>query len=254
MNTVLRARAAIALCSSVFAISGAACVDQSGAPPAISTQDLPSVVQVLPWGAIKSGLSGGESSWITFKVDAPLEADLLVVESYGGKGDADIVLRRDLPPTPLHYDFDLRRYGNSEFLNFAITGGDTWYIGVFGYEEYAGLNLWADYSTFGTPDYLYNDVESSRLAGAKDSWRYFQVDVPEDAYDAFFETNYGEGDCDLYVRRGKLPTTSFYTKRDIGPGTKKFVDFTFPKKGTYFVGVRGGTSGYVDAEARAEIF
>lgn len=60
------------------------------------------------------------------------------------------------------------------------------------------------------------------------------------------------GDADLYVRRGKDPTTTLYACRPYLNGNTETCTFNNPTAGTYHIGVRGYKA-YSHVVAKAEV-
>ncbi len=211
-------------------------------------------IDLLTAGKTKSGLSGEKDNWTVYQLDVPFGADELIVEIYGGTGDADLILRRDQPPTPTQYDFHLGRKGNSEFKNFAVPGGGTWYIALLGYKKYENVTLWTDYHLAGTPGYLPSGVTKYGLAGTKDSWKYYRIYIPTGTSEFRVKSKDGFGSCNLFVNRGSKPNQFFYDEKRAGGGTWKNITISDPIPGLYFIGLQGGTGGYSDVDLRPQAF
>lgn len=85
---------------------------------------------------------------------------------------------------------------------------------------------------------LTNNVPITNLSGAKGSRVYFQIPVP--AAQSKLEIRItGSGDCDLYVRRGSLPTTSAYDYRPYKSNSNETVTVANPAEGDWFIMLRG---------------
>lgn len=220
------------------------------ANPELDTQAQELTIAALNPGKTKSGLSGEKDTWTVFQLNVPYGADELIVEIYGGTGDADLILRRDLPPTPTQFDFNLGRPGNSEFLNFAVPGGGTWYLALLGYDKFENVNLFADYHYYVSPDYLYSGVSSFDLAGSRDSWQFFRVNVPSGTSELRVESRNGMGSCNVFIKRGFKPTQFFYDEKTFGGGTWKNASITNPTPGLYYIGLQGGLGGYAGVSIR----
>ncbi|TQV86362.1 trypsin-like serine protease [Aliikangiella coralliicola] len=88
-----------------------------------------------------------------------------------------------------------------------------------------------------------DDDDSSKLAngvavsasGAKDSKKYYYLDVPANATNLSFVTAGGSGDVDLYVKAGSQPTTSSYDCRPYKNGNSENCTIYNIQPGTYHV-------------------
>jgi hypothetical protein len=81
-------------------------------------------------------------------------------------------------------------------------------------------------------------------SAAKGSAVYYKVTVPSGQC-RFSVWTYGDsafGNCDLYVKRGSLPTLTSYDKRSILSGQSEAVEYACPASGTYYVMLYGKTA------------
>ena len=67
------------------------------------------------------------------------EAKSLQVETWGGSGDCDILLRHSILPTIRKYDYDAQSSNNNELIEVPIASTGKWYLMLFG--NYEDLNL-----------------------------------------------------------------------------------------------------------------
>ncbi len=88
-------------------------------------------------------------------------------------------------------------------------------------------------------DILKNGKPVRDLAGDYDSMRYWKMAVPAGATSLSFETAGGEGDVDLYVKRGSKPTLMDYDCRPFQKGNDETCNFTDPQSGDWYVMLRG---------------
>ena len=85
---------------------------------------------------------------------------------------------------------------------------------------------------------LTSGVPVANLSGAAGSQVYYKITVP--AAQSKLEVRItGAGDCDLYVRRGSLPTTSTYDYRPYLNTSNETVTVTNPAAADWFVMLRG---------------
>jgi formylglycine-generating enzyme len=85
---------------------------------------------------------------------------------------------------------------------------------------------------------------------------YFRIDVPANAKKLTIRTGQdgrgGSGSLDLYVRSGRLPTTSRYTQRKVGTGHRKTITINNPRAGRYYIRLRGRSNFRASVQARVE--
>lgn len=89
---------------------------------------------------------------------------------------------------------------------------------------------------------LADGVTLTGRSGTVSSVTYYKLEVPADQSSLLIKTSGGTGDCDLYVRRGSLPTTSTYDYRPYAGGNNEEVAVTNPVAGTWYVMLHGYTA------------
>ncbi len=66
--------------------------------------------------------------------------------------------------------------------------------------------------------------------------RYYQIDVPAGKSRLWVQTSSSDvGDCDVYIRRGALPTTSQYDFRSWNVGNNESITVTDPASGSWYI-------------------
>jgi len=83
------------------------------------------------------------------------------------------------------------------------------------------------------------DVPISNISGGRGEKKYWDVEVPEGAYDLTFTISGGTGDADMYVRYGNAPTTSLYDCRPYRSGNAESCPFPTPNHGKWYVMLNG---------------
>ena len=79
----------------------------------------------------------------------------------------------------------------------------------------------------------------SSISGSSGSLRYYKIVVPSNKKLTKIETFGGSGDCDLYVKKSSVPTTSSYDCRPYKSGnTESCTSFT-TNGGTYYIMLKG---------------
>ncbi|WP_426754570.1 M4 family metallopeptidase [Myxococcus sp. Y35] len=84
------------------------------------------------------------------------------------------------------------------------------------------------------------------VSGDRNEKKYYEIAIPEGAYDLTFTLSGGTGDADMYVRYGNAPTTSTYDCRPYRSGNNEVCTFPAPQHGTWFV-MLNGFSAYTNA-------
>ncbi|MBU6952299.1 CAP domain-containing protein [Hahella sp. HN01] len=112
------------------------------------------LADVLKNGEALENLSGARDSEVSYSIDVGEKSLSLVVEIWGGQGDADLYVAFKREPDKS--DFDCRPYewGNKETCTFKPPEQGTYHIMLHGYDQYSGLSLKATYvpDSGGDPD------------------------------------------------------------------------------------------------------
>jgi vibriolysin len=80
------------------------------------------------------------------------------------------------------------------------------------------------------------------VSGARDSEKFFYLDVPKDTRYLRFETSGGSGDVDLFIKLGDKPSKERFDCRSFTDGNEEVCDFFEPIAGRYYVMLNGYTS------------
>jgi hypothetical protein len=89
-----------------------------------------------------SGISGGMDSVRCYEIDLPSGASNLNVQTWNGSGDCDLYLIYHRP----NFDYYLsENWYNQEEITLATPNPGKWYIILYGWESYSGLNLSVSY-------------------------------------------------------------------------------------------------------------
>ncbi|MBX9400543.1 PKD domain-containing protein [Lysobacter sp. BMK333-48F3] len=86
---------------------------------------------------------------------------------------------------------------------------------------------------------LSNGVPVTGIAGAKDSQRFWTLQVPAGASNLRFVTSGGSGDADLFVRFGAAPTTSVFDCKSESDSNNETCSIANVQAGTYHVMILG---------------
>ena len=96
-----------------------------------------------------NGISGATWSQRFYSLQVPATKTSVEFNTWGGTGDADLIVRRGARPTLNVSDCHQRINGNSQTCSFGLDGSSqagTWYVMIFGWRTYSGLSLNGFYS------------------------------------------------------------------------------------------------------------
>ncbi len=189
-------------------------------------------------GVPVTGISGSAGSEQFYMIVVPSGQDDLEIQISGGTGDCDLYVRKDAEPTTTTYDYRPFKVGNNETVTIENPAAGTWYIMLRGYTAFTGLTLQASYSASISVVTLANGVALTGLADAAGGEKYYKIDVPSAQEKLQISISGGTGDCDLYVKRGALPTTTDYDYRPFLSGNDESVTVDNPTSGTWYIMLR----------------
>ncbi len=200
-------------------------------------------------GVPVTGLSGEIESEAFYQITVPAGQGELTISISGGTGDCDLYVRRGGMPTTWLYDYRPFHYGNYETVTVDYPAADDWYILLHGRSAYSGVTLEASYHA-PVASALSNGVTEENLSGHEHSRRIFTLDVPAGQESLEVNTWGGEGDVDLFVKLGSVPTSSDADAQSTGFGTTESVTISNPAAGTWYI-VLLGVEDYDDVSLRA---
>jgi hypothetical protein len=111
--------------------------------------------------------------------------------------------------------------------------------------------VYAQSDTLLTSGVDYNGGSSLGLVGAGGTQTFFRIVVPAGQVKLIVQTSGGDGDVDLYVRRGARPTASTYDAASAGPTTVESVTINNPVADTYYIMLQGYGAGYLGVTLNA---
>lgn len=106
----------------------------------------PVQVVALSNGQTVSGLSASTGNWLYYSLAVPSGQQSLVIDTWGGSGDADLYVRRGSLPTTSSYDYRPYKNGNTENVTVSSPASGTWYIGIRAYSSFSSVSLKAQYT------------------------------------------------------------------------------------------------------------
>jgi hypothetical protein len=199
-------------------------------------------ITALSNGVARTSLSGSTGSMTYYYIDVPSGQASLTVQTWGGGGDADLYVRYGASPTTTSYTARSWASGNTENITINNPTSGRWYIGLHAYSAYSGLNLLATYAPPTTVITLSNGVTVTGISGATNSVRYYRISVPSGQSTLTVQIWGGLGDCDLYVKRGSIPTLSSWDYRPYLTGNNETVTVNNPLAGDWYIMLHGWSS------------
>ena len=141
---------------------------------------------------------------------------------------------------------------SAQFSNLALTAG-TYRLVIRGGAEGTPANGFSNYSSlgyYGMQGNLSGEVVSQypaltsgvALTGqgtATGVWRYYTIDVPAGKSQVAFALSGSNGDADMFVKLGGLPSGTSYNCKSDGPSSVENCSLSNPAAGRYYVGVYG---------------
>lgn len=225
--------------ATVKAIGQLAGYSESGAVSATYTVNGPAVTPLII-GAPIANLSGALASKRYFKLTVPsaITGDLTFSTS-GGTGDGDLHVRTGALPTLSAFDQRSTRGGNVEFVTLTDPPAGDHYIMLSGYAAYAGVTLNAVTAPPVATTPLSLPAKQTNQSGAQGSEVFYKIVVPAGASEMDVSIAGGTGNCDLYLRRGFVPTTAFHDYRPFLAGNAEGISVPNPEAGDWYVMLRG---------------
>ncbi len=229
--------------SEKFAVETAWCAVGVGTCPSGGDPDPdPNPGSELQNGVAKTGLSAstGQSLNYTFKV--PAGASNISFVMSGGSGDADLYVKFGSAPTDSSYDCRPYKNGNAESCTGSQTGG-TYHVRLKAYSAFSNVSIKASY-TGGTdpdPDPGNDPIDEtvSNISVGQGQWaRYTQV-LPAGYSTMTVTMSGGNGDADLYVRKGAASTSTQYDCRPYKNGNNEVCTFNNPGADTWYIDIYG---------------
>jgi len=122
---------------------------------------MPAVAQTtINNGQTYSGLSGAGGSEQFFRINVPAGQGRLVIETWGGTGDADLYVRLGANPSTSVNNGSSTGGSNTETITINNPAAGWWHIMIRGWSAYSGASLKATFSASGPA----NDNFASRTA------------------------------------------------------------------------------------------
>jgi len=182
-----------------------------------------------------SGLAGQEQTW---RVAVPDGRTRLLVAASGGRGSPGLSMRYEAIP-----DANANSCGLQCDQGFPRAGA--WYVKLRGDEAFSGVTLLATLSQPGPLTPLVDGTTLGDLAGSCCEMSYYRFTVPDGAGRLTVATAGGQGDVQLYVGRGEVPSWWRFDCASDQAGVTTRCVLPSPEAGEYTIGLRsfGGYQG-----------
>jgi microbial collagenase len=92
---------------------------------------------------------------------------------------------------------------------------------------------------------LQNGTPVTGLSAATGEWLYFRLEVPTPPGRLYIATRGSNGNADMYVKIGELPTMTEYDHAAATPTSNERLFLTFPAAGEYLIGIHA-SAGFAD--------
>lgn len=190
-------------------------------------------------GVAVTGISGSTSSAKFYRITVPSGAAGVTFKTYGGSGNCNMYIRRSTLPTTTTYDHAAVTSTNTETVYISYPTAGEYFIMLQGASSYSGMSLLADYSMYIT---LTDGLTRTGISGSTGNYKYFRIAVPAGAASLRIKSSGGAGNCNLYARKGALPTTSVYDRSSVTSTNAEGIGFNNPASGSWYILVHGASS------------
>jgi len=190
-------------------------------------------------GVAVTGISGSTSSAKFYRITVPSGAAGVTFKIYGGSGNCNMYIRRSTLPTTTTYDHAAVTSTNTETISIRYPTAGEYYIMLQGSSSYSGMSLLADYSMYIT---LTDGLTRTGISGSTGNYKYFRIAVPAGAASLRIKSSGGTGNCNIYARKGALPTTSVYDRSSVTSTNAEGIGFSNPASGSWYILVHGASN------------
>lgn len=181
-------------------------------------------------------LNGTTNTKLYYKMvvpEAPIDANKIRFQTWGGTGDADIYVKKGSVPTLTSYDCRPYEQGNREVCDtskgLSSSIGGTWYVMINGANTFQNLSLGVNHSGW------YDIANVTQSLG---NWNRSYINVPDGISKLTVTVSGGTGDADLYLNYGAEPSGSLWQCRPYqGAGVTEVCTIDNPKSGIWHIGI-----------------
>jgi hypothetical protein len=219
----------------------------------VASYDLP-VATALTNGVSRTGISGHDHTLRLYTIEVPAGQASLEVNTWGGLGDVDLFVKLGSAPTPDDADAESTGSGTTESVALTDPAAGTWYIALYGSQDYDDVTLRALYGAGGPVSEGEENETIDDLSGAAGSETYYVFHVPYNVESISFVLSGGIGDCDMYIKHGAKPTMSDYDYRPSDNGNSESVSFSGDiESGDWYV-LLVGDEAYADVTLKVRYY
>ncbi|WMS87853.1 pre-peptidase C-terminal domain-containing protein [Pleionea litopenaei] len=93
----------------------------------------------------QQNLTAEQGQWSHFNINIPAGMNTLTVSIDNGSGDADLYIRQGAQPTSSSYTCRPYKWGNAEVCTENTPTQGQWYVSIYAYEAYSGVDLLAEW-------------------------------------------------------------------------------------------------------------
>lgn len=210
----------------------------SGVASATYTYTGPPVTN-LTFGTQMNGISGAAGSIRYYKVTVPSGVPLASFGITGSTGDCDIYVRKDELPTLDAFDEAAFVVGNTDSILLSTPPAGVYYVMLYGFQAYSGVSLLVQQTTITITTLVGNPDGDSGLSGVIDHKRFYKFTVPPGQTELNVSITGGAGDCDVYLRRGSIPTFTGWDYRPYEWGNEEEISVLSPAAGDWYIMLHG---------------
>ncbi|CAM2005351.1 PKD domain-containing protein [Acanthopleuribacter pedis] len=149
--------------------------------------------------------------------------------------NVSLYLKAGAIPTTGDYDMAGVLNRDEKTIDVGVPGQQNYYVLLVADRAVTGLDFTVKTEM---AEYIFPGQTRDRLDVERGSYRYFFVDA-QDYGDLVFETNRGEGDLDLYVAEGYLPTTDRNDAKSEGSTGEERISLSNTAGKKYLIGLYG---------------
>lgn len=212
-------------------------------PHMASAQSNPQPVNLSPYEQV-DGLNGSSGQIRMFRVVVPTGQAAFAVATDGGSGDVDLYVRHGSPSTTLIYDEASQNGGNQEAVGIPDPAPGEWYVMLKGDPTYSGVSIMAAVQphSAATVTNLTNGQPRTGIASDQYSLRIYKIAVPVGRARLEIRTSGGQGNVDMLVLRGEVPSFVEHDRISTNSGNTETVVVQSPQSGDWYIGLWGTES------------
>ena len=186
-----------------------------------------------------------------FVIDIPSGSQNLLIETFGGTGEADLYVKFASEPSTQDYDYRPWVVGNTEKVEVATPQSGKWYIMVNPDTDVTNVTIQVSWTEPALDNACntqaaesYGQLTSGQAICVTENSASFYIWVPSGSSQLTLESDYGQGDASLFHKAVSWPTTSDYQSSSQQAGTnKERIQINAPESAWHHVIVQGQEQG-----------